>query len=420
MFEITSYEPSPEADSFNQAVGLVEATKVAALPSKTTELTPEQKQEKLAVLTAIAETTLDTYKVSELREVAKGLLPRVNSYLKNDLKTLLLEIRSTELARLEAILIAAKQTAEARKERIVNTEPQSIATRVSGILKDLQAIAWTDSTETEAIINTAAYASKIHAGLAATYAPTTVKTLVSDISKELSGVAAEGRLAVVLQCFLTALSKAFRSTADAIKASYAIQVKTNTENNIKVNGTALIGKAISVLTLVRDGATGVQWQHVVIALAVVTGRRSAEILASGLFKSSDKTSTILFSGQAKVRGDIRAERMAEFKEIPVLCNSELVLEGFRWLVQSGRRKDDPNEVNNTCATPLKRSLVLWQSMADTDKLTVKSLRAIYASLCIMHFYQGNVNGTTAYIARILGHHESDMTTAHSYQGYEVY
>lgn len=127
----------------------------------------------------------------------------------------------------------------------------------------------------------------------------------------------------------------------------------------------------------------------------------------------------MFSGQAKARGEDRASRMKDAREIPTLVNSELVLNGFQWLEASGKRLDDPQEVNGKYATPLKRALTKWQPIAETNELTVKSLRAIYASLCIKHFYQGNINGATAYIAKILGHNEGDMTTAHSYQGYEV-
>jgi hypothetical protein len=110
--------------------------------------------------------------------------------------------------------------------------------------------------------------------------------------------------------------KALRESR-AIKESASLTAKS--QNMKTYNLPAVIKLATELLT--DKSYTSVAW-----ALAVLTGRRSVEILYHAEFKKID-SETVLFSGQAKKREGTKADAYP----IPVLADSDLVINALKHL-----------------------------------------------------------------------------------------
>lgn len=443
MFEINSYEPSPEANEFNRDLGLVEdiktdtkkpveATKPAVettkpAATKTTELTPEQKQEKLAALVAIPETTLKTYKLAELRQVAKGLLPRVNSYLKVDLLALLTEIRILELQRLADLTALEKsQQQEQKKALIKASERTPLETRIVGIKTTLKDIAQDTNSETEMLENVWAFAAETVTVFRLNYADSTVKDYLAEVRDSLTDEAkavTSERYQTALIAFGKSALRMFHKYIVASNDAYKAKVFKYGSNNTRVDGNALIDHAVNILEVTTEKPQRKQALNLAIALVLLTGRRTAEILSSANLEiDPDNEDGVIFTGQLKGKKEDNEKKKKEVFKIPVLTDRTKVIKALSILKASEFHKTDPAEVNNCYATGMKRLMPDWLKVAKIEgkeALTPKSMRAVYANLCADRIYKGNANGRAAYIASIMGHEEDDQITAHSYMVWEV-
>ena len=147
------------------------------------------------------------------------------------------------------------------------------------------------------------------------------------------------------------------------------------------------------------------WAEVVVALAVVTGRRLAEILKVGqLFPKS--LCSVVFSGQLK-----RKDEILKPYEIPVLVEASHVLVAWSRL----RTMVDCSNIETEAigkAYSMEIGAAAERHFADLvpvrdgrDKLFAHLFRAVYPRLAIFYFCPVNVTDL-AYVSTILGHYWS--------------
>ena len=202
--------------------------------------------------------------------------------------------------------------------------------------------------------------------------------------------------------------------------TYQTRVKNRSESKqrIEINLEPFIKQAHTILSEVANG-NDFDWREVTCAIALSSGRRMAEILASGKFtKLSDYE--ICFSGQLKgklsgividINGNkIRANK-ARFDQmkllnqikpdskfvllidheftIPTLVKADLIIAGIQYLADHERRlapDEEPEVVNRRWNKPLSEQVKkdwmivsddLWRSVDPDDRMTFHKLRGAY-------------------------------------------
>lgn len=396
-----------------------------------TELTLDEKLAKLADLRAIPESVLIKAKKYELIELAKGLITNVKSYSKIGLAEQLVKLRAESINELELEAIAEKESEESRKERLSYREPTSIKTRAEEIRAVLKIIDAKHTDELDRMFAVTKYAGQVFEGLKLDYTPKTMKSMLTEIGKILKGYEASTDSALeqrTLIRFMLCIWAMFKPLKDVINLDYKAEVISKKAEAPEINGTALVQKAEEVLkSIPKDAAwrtnKDIHWATVACALAVVTGRRSAEILATAKFEKteSNEDNKLMFSGQTKARGSNREARMTKSFKIPCLVDADLAINGLNYLEQ--KRKDidyNPDAVNPKYSRELQREIQKnWKAVSKNNDLMFKSLRPVYAALCLQKFYEGNDQSVNSEISELLGHSELDTETANSYRVYTV-
>lgn len=154
------------------------------------------------------------------------------------------------------------------------------------------------------------------------------------------------------------------------------------------------------------------WKYVSVALAIVTGRRLAEIHRSAThFEYVDK-SHVSFSGQLKAKGDA-AEYFAKNPsyKIPVLVDAKLVCKAHQWLKDNAKVVDTAEAANRRYSGDLSDFVKGLKSRWDINHefFTYKGLRAIYADVCNQVFNNRDT-ANELYLAQILGHGRGELLT----------
>lgn len=153
----------------------------------------------------------------------------------------------------------------------------------------------------------------------------------------------------------------------------------------------------------------------IIGLAALTGRRVAEIATSAEFKFISPR-RILFSGQLKTRD---REGVTSY-EIPVLCDSAIVIEGLKRL-----RFERPYLINQArlfhdrCSKDLNKKTSQLYRQLYKEELKPKDLRSIYAEICYKLHNTNPLVSRALYYAQVLGHAELDVVTAQSYDDFRI-
>lgn len=152
------------------------------------------------------------------------------------------------------------------------------------------------------------------------------------------------------------------------------------------------------------------WKRVSIALAIATGRRSAEIHQEHTkFEYVDQWH-VNFAGQLKVKGDAEEyfDKNPSYK-IPVLVDAQLVVKAHQWLKDNGKLVDSPKAVNRRYSADLSDAMKnLKNSLKIQHELfSYKGLRTIYAQVCNDVFNRAD-SDNTLYLAQILGHGRGEL------------
>jgi hypothetical protein len=145
------------------------------------------------------------------------------------------------------------------------------------------------------------------------------------------------------------------------------------------------------------------WPQVVVALAVVTGRRLTEVLKTAEFSHKTEYS-VMFKGQLKHEG---REIEAEF-EIPTLVPASLVLNALVWL----REHIDTTELEKDAVSRRHRTAVKAAANRDfvalvppkfgKDDLYGHLMRSVYAALAVWYYCPLRV-AELHYKSLVLGH-----------------
>jgi hypothetical protein len=200
------------------------------------------------------------------------------------------------------------------------------------------------------------------------------------------------------------------------------QAKTIQENEerIEIDTTFYLNQAYEVLSQCAQGEN-VQYTDVAFSLALTTGRRSVEIMQSGVFWKPtnelawsedgkpqihwqnvlldpklkqpkdvrmnskywliDEAHTLCFKGTAKAKGDFAESLPKEVFFVTTLVPAHLVLAGIQWLTERNLRIDpqaDKRAVNTKYGKPFERAKVRWLIHSG---ITIHQMRAIYF-LCL--------------------------------------
>ncbi len=176
---------------------------------------------------------------------------------------------------------------------------------------------------------------------------------------------------------------------------------TSAENKLTIDITDQLYRAFDVLAVLEPNMDskelfekhGFTWEDVSISMALVTGRRMAEIHKTAEFEViADETHRIKFKGQVKAGRKNSSER---WNVIPVLIPSDLVIAGLSFLEYNNKRLGedrDTSHVNARFSTALSKSLKgsVWDFYTVSDgydeaiheAFTYHKLRAAYAQAAL--------------------------------------
>jgi len=229
-----------------------------------------------------------------------------------------------------------------------------------------------------------------------------------------------GRFRTIVTYLGEALSEQFTGYTSMKNITYAARVLTRSasKQRIEINLEPFIEQAHTILSVVHEGGD-MDWREVTCAIALTSGRRMAEILATGKFtKFSDYE--ISFEGQLKgklsgiatdLKGNeirtnkIHFDQMKLLKQIkpdskffllidheftiPTLVKADLIVSGIEYLANQDKRLaplDDPLTVNRRWSKPLSEQIKkdwmivpdeVWQAVDSKDKMTFHKLRGAY-------------------------------------------
>ena len=276
---------------------------------------------------------------------------------------------------------------------------------------------------------------------------------------DLSDPAMIGQFRTIVTHLGEALSEHFTVYTSIKNIIYAARVETRSKSSqrIEINLEPFIEQAHTILTVVAEGGV-MDWREVTCALALTSGRRMAEILASGKFtKVSDYE--LNFQGQLKgkdsgiatdLKGNeirtnkIRFDQMKLLKQIkpdskfvllidheftiPTLVKADLIVSGIQYLADQDKRlapMEDPLIVNRRWSKPLSEQIKktwmivpdeVWQAVDTEDKMTFHKLRGAYF-IGVMGAMGGSFAAMKDQAENILG--DKDLNAIEYYDRFEL-
>jgi hypothetical protein len=185
--------------------------------------------------------------------------------------------------------------------------------------------------------------------------------------------------------------------------------------------TPYLTQAYQLLQAVVSGATlqDIEWRDVSCALALVTGRRMAEIHLSAQFQSLDEY-CVIFTGQLKGKSrKIEGDWVQDYPfAIPTLIRADWVCKGLVWLAEQGKRcspDEDPSRVNRRWSKVLsQRVKEKWAVMGEYT--TYRKLRIVYFQAALANNPEKAIQ-VMDYARDILG--DNDEATVQNYLCYTI-
>lgn len=204
--------------------------------------------------------------------------------------------------------------------------------------------------------------------------------------------------------------KPHKKVVDKERKEYRKAIQVRTEQNDLV----AIPNHIELIEFAKGLLGSSSYLKVSLGLILLTGRRSVEILKTGTFeKVQSKKNEVLFSGQAKKRG----ENSQPYK-IPILCAPNLVISALEWL--RGEKHEllsiTEKQLNTKCAAPLNTYSKQFQSWLGNG-CTPHDLRKAYAAIA---YGQTNKRDSfRGFAAKVLGHNSDSELTTETYFKYTI-
>lgn len=180
-----------------------------------------------------------------------------------------------------------------------------------------------------------------------------------------------------------------RSETNACKRAAASRVVEKNRCKVRVNGDLLLSRARACVSTPKDVCS------VALALLVLTGRRTCEVLNGTSSVRECGRHAIAFTGQAKRRGGARPYC------IPVLEEASIVVRAWAWLHNAcGNVARSNGETSRRYQSALRRALLKDAAMAQA--MHVHALRGLYVRF-VLNLFEWS-EASDAYVAmRILGH-----------------
>lgn len=264
-----------------------------------------------------------------------------------------------------------------------------------------------------------------------------LKRIILEMSETTKGEHHYKRLTQNIDSVFRDVSKVMRQQADMLKQQDSIAQNEKMQSLAGVAGVEmLIKRAQLTLEMLNDETPARKWREVSVALAIVTGRRKAEIQALAVFEVAGDDE-VLFTGQAKTKG-ATADYFAENPSyvIPTLAPAKDVVKGLNWLTDNGKRiSEDEAETpqkraklaHNRYSKDLSKEALKWSDQtlqvvmpSDADKgvkhqseIGYHHFRKLYALVCVRDRKPDNITAVK-YGAMILGHGEYDTSTIDRY------
>ena len=194
-------------------------------------------------------------------------------------------------------------------------------------------------------------------------------------------------------------------------STFKLNQEQNTE--LKCNSTAALERKISKVSVVAttdllldeacaviDSANNAHMLTLILALMVVSGRRTAEITNghSTFTEVLGQDHHAQFTGQLKTRGN------AETYIIPLLVPFNTFIKGFKAMQAMQRNKNLPNdEAKDKYQSILSKALSKQRVLKNLPRrLTPHDLRSIYAAIVVSVFAHGQLT-IPGVVERVLGH-----------------
>lgn len=130
----------------------------------------------------------------------------------------------------------------------------------------------------------------------------------------------------------------------------------------------LIDWAVGFLTNLNSQTKAREWIDVVVAIALLTGRRMGEVVSEGSFTETDNPNHLLFSGQMKGK----TEDIAPAFEIPVLGLPSNIVKADQWLRDNNRKF--PYNKRATFSKSISETMGRYDAMLTYKKRAMREVK----------------------------------------------
>lgn len=197
---------------------------------------------------------------------------------------------------------------------------------------------------------------------------------------------------------------------ETLKKAESAQV---TNDMLKLQPIYDVDKYIDVACMLLDETS---YLAQAVGLCALTGRRAAEIGATGKFELIEgETTKVLFSGQLKTKDRVDIAPYV----IPVLGDAEKIISTLNAI--RAKKPDfinDQIKFHDAASKELNKRVKRFFPFVSNAPLSIKDLRSIYGEL--NYFFADNRTiAKSKYISSILGHTEDDITTGQSYLDFYI-
>ena len=183
--------------------------------------------------------------------------------------------------------------------------------------------------------------------------------------------------------------------------------KDHDHSNLKpLDPVTVVEKALEVLQ------TRGSYSKVAVAICLLTGRRSVEVLKTAKFTyiSDDR---VLFEGQVK-KGSLESIPY----EIPVLGDSTQIIEALGYVRSVAQFADLSNDAIHSRTNKTMNETAKKHFGGVVTGVSVKALRSAYAGIS-SYWLKPDHQSKAKFMASILGHSELDLATAQSYEDFYI-
>ncbi|MEL6930972.1 MAG: protelomerase family protein [Cyanobacteria bacterium J06600_6] len=186
-----------------------------------------------------------------------------------------------------------------------------------------------------------------------------------------------------------------------------VEINNSSTDRIAERNTKFIGDPEAIANKAKELITSKRWSEIAAGLAVLTGRRSSEVIKTAKFSYKTKFS-VMFSGSLKRRN----EPIDVVFEIPTLCEASLVIDAIARLRRFlGKDLDELSvgQVSGRYSRAVAKKCdqyfaELVPKRAGEDNLYSHLFRAIYATIA-SHWYCPPTVPEMEYRAAIQGHYQ---------------